>query len=147
VKLPLVQETHKLKDIAHDPIDTVKSKVSGQGGHQVASNLVAKEISHGREVQLVQAHDKIPRARTETERLLAIKNVDEMLAARQDMFVRWTMDRHVTKVRILPRHNVYLKPRREFIRKDSDGKKKMDWEVYVVHVCPRSPFTRRRLTR
>jgi hypothetical protein len=133
---PPPKENNKLKDLAHDPIDTVKSKVTGQGGHQAASNLAAKEISHGREVELVWAHDEIARARTETERLLAIENMDKMMAARQDMFVRWTMDRHVTKVRILPRNTVRLKNRTEFVVKGVGGKEKMDWEGYIVHVCP-----------
>jgi hypothetical protein len=126
-----LKENNKLKNLVHDPIDTIKSK----GGHQAASNLAAKEISHGREVELVRAHAEIARARTKTERLLAIKAVDEMMAARQDMFVRWTMDRHVMKVRILPRNTVRLKNRREFVVKGADGKEKMDWEGYIVHVC------------
>ena len=124
----------KLKDFVHDPVETVKSKATGQGGHQVASNLAAKEISHGREVELVCAHDKIARAQTEKERLLAINNVDEMLAARQDMFVRWTMDRHITKVRKLTRSTVRLKNRKEFVEVDVDGKKMMDWKSYITHV-------------
>lgn len=130
-----IKEKNKLKDLAHDPVDTIKSKATGQGGHQAASNLAAKEISHGRDVELVRAHDEIARAKTETEKLLAIKNVDEMMAARQDMFVRWTIDRHITKVRILPRNTVRLRAKREFIRKGTDGKEKMDWESYIVHVC------------
>ena len=128
------KENNKLKDLAHDPVDTVKSKVTGQGGHQAASNLAAKEISHGREVELLRAHDEIARSRTEAEKLLAIKNVDEMMAARQDMFVRWTMDRHVTKVRMLPQNNVPLKNRAEFMVKTGDGKVNMDWKGYFVHV-------------
>jgi len=130
---PPPKENNKLKDLAHDPVDTVKSKVTGQSGHQVASKLAAKEISHGREVELVIAHDDIARARTEKERLLVISNVDEMLAARQDMFVRWTMDRHITKLRILPRNIVRLKNREEFAVRGADGEK-MDWAGYVAHV-------------
>lgn len=137
---------NKLKDLVHDPIDTIKSKATGQSGHQVASNLAAKEISHGREVELVIANDDIARARTEKERLLAINNVDEMLAARQDMFVRWTMDRHVTKLRILPRNTLHLKSREEFVTRGADVEKKMDWPGYVAYVSLLQRFSTPKLT-
>lgn len=128
------KKPHTLKDFVHDPVDTVKSKVTGTGGHQVAANIAAQEVSHGREVELVRAHDRVARAKTERERVLAIKELDEMMKARQDMFVRWTMDRHVTKVRILPKHTTRLKERREFLVRRLDGTVKMDWEGYITHV-------------
>lgn len=134
------KESHTLSDLVHNPVETVKSKVTGTSGHQAAANLVAKEISHGREVELVQAHEDIARAKTDRERLLAIQNVDELVKARQDMFVRWTMDRHVTKVRMLKKPTESMKPRAEFVMKQADGKERMDWAGYVAHVCGLMPF-------
>lgn len=135
-----IKEPHTLSDVVHNPVETVKSKVTGTSGHQAAANLVTKEISHGREVELVQAHEEIAHARTDKERLLAIENVGCLVKARQDQFVRWTMDRHVTKVRILKKPPESLKPRGGFVIKQTDGKERMDWTSYISHVCVLIPF-------
>ena len=50
--LPEPEKT-TVKEKLQNPIATVKSVVAGQGGHQAASNLLAKEVSHGQEVELV----------------------------------------------------------------------------------------------
>jgi hypothetical protein len=137
---PPKPEKHTAKDLLHNPISTIQSKATGEGGHQVASNIVAKEISHGNEVELVKATERADTAQTERERLLAIRDVDKLLKARQDQFVRWTMDRHVTKLRILPRHAVARKTKKDFEVLQADGSVQIDWEEYAKHVSLYSPI-------
>lgn len=121
------------KDFVHNPVDTVKSKVSNQGNQEVAANIAAKEISHGQEVDLVNAHDAVARARTENEKLLAIKDVSRLMKERQGTYARWSLDRHVTKVRVLPRDTLVLKPQAAFQTRDARGKVVTDWRAYGQH--------------
>ncbi|KAF1944695.1 hypothetical protein EJ02DRAFT_452296 [Clathrospora elynae] len=127
-------EKHTVKDLMHNPVDTVKSKVSNQGNQQVAANIAAKEIPHGQEVDLVNASSAIDRARTENEKLLAIKNLSELLKERQSTYVRWSLDRHVSKVRALPRDTVVLKPRSAFEHRNPQGNIVVDWRAYGSHL-------------
>ncbi|KAF2794867.1 hypothetical protein K505DRAFT_407283 [Melanomma pulvis-pyrius CBS 109.77] len=108
---PPLPEKTTLRDALHNPIDTVKSKVSGQGNHQVAANIAAKEIPHGRDVDLLNAQATVECAQTDTEKMLATQTVEDLMKERQNMFVRWTLDRHVTKVRVLPKDTFILKSR------------------------------------
>jgi hypothetical protein len=126
-------EKSTLKELVHNPVDTVKSKVSGQGNHELAANIAAKEIPHGQEVDLLKAQTAVERARTEQERLLAIRDVSKLIKERQSTFVRWTLDRHVTKVRVLPRDSVVKKPREAFERKNAQGDTLIDWKAYGQH--------------
>lgn len=127
-------EKHTLKELIHDPIDTVKSKANKKGEKEVAANIAAKEIPHGQDVDLVKAASAVDRARSEREKLLAVQNLSELLKLRQSTFVRWTLDRHVSKVRVLPKNTVTKKPQTEFQKKDAQGKIVVDWEAYVYHV-------------
>ena len=132
-KLP-VPEKHTLKDLIHNPIDAVKSKSSNRGNQEVAANIVAKEIPHGQEVDLVNASTTVERARTDEERLLAMKDLSKLLKERQSTYVRWTLDRHVTKVRILPRDTVTKRARSTFEKKNAQGEVVVDWRAYGSHV-------------
>jgi hypothetical protein len=123
-----------IKDFMHNPIDTVKSKVSDQGNQQVAANIAAKEISHGKEVDLVKAQDAVNRAATEREKLLAIKDLSKLMKERQGTYARWSLDRHVTKIRVLPRETMVKKPQADFQKKDSQGRITTDWRAYGRHV-------------
>ena len=126
-------EHNKAKDLLHHPVDTITSKAGGTAGHQISANIAAKEIPHGQEVELVRAHDALLRSRNDTERLMAIENINELLQTRQDQFVRWTMDRHVQKVRLLPPKSVPWKTKEDFTR-IRNGKKEVDWLAYGEHV-------------
>jgi len=132
-KLP-VPDKPTMKDFMHNPVDTVKDKVSNQGNQQVAANIAAKEISHGNEVDLINAHDAVNRATTERERLLAIKDVSRLMKERQSTYARWSLDRHVTKIRILPRETMVKKSQAEFQKQDSQGHIVTDWNAYASHV-------------
>lgn len=129
-----VPEKATMKDFMHNPIDTVKSKVSDQGNQQVAANIAAKEIAHGEEVDLVNAHDAVGRARTESERVMAIDDVKRLMKERQSTYTRWSLDRHVTKIRILPREAMVRKPQADFQKKDVQGRIVTDWNAYANHV-------------
>jgi hypothetical protein len=122
----------------HNPVDTVKSKVSNQGNQQIAANIAAKEISHGKEVDLVNAHDAVTRATTEREKLLAIKDLSKLTKERQGTYARWSLDRHVTKVRRLPRESMVKKPQSQFMKKNSQGQLVTDWNAYGSHVSTNS---------
>ena len=132
-KLP-EPDKHGLKEFVHNPVDTVKSKVSGQGNQQVAANIAAKEVSHGQEVDLVNAHDAVGRAKTENEKLLAIEDVSKLIKDRQSTYARWSLDRHVTKVRLLPRETMVLKPKATFQTRNTRGEVVTDWNAYGQHV-------------
>ena len=95
-------EKHSVKDFLHHPASTIQAKFAGQGGEQIASNLVAREISHGTEVALIRAQDEVLKPGTESEGEVRRLQVETLIRERQNMFIRWTMDRHVNQVRILP---------------------------------------------
>lgn len=128
-------EKHTAKDFVHNPVDTVKSKMGNQGNHELAANIAAKEIDHGQEVDLVNASTAVDRARTENERLFAIQNLEELLEERQSTYVRWTLDRHVTKLRVLPENTTIIKnSRKAFERINAQGEVTVDWRAYVEHL-------------
>ena len=132
-KLP-EPEKRTMHDLVHNPVETVKSKVSGEGNHQVAANIAAKEVPHGQEVDLVNAQTAVERARTESERLLAIDNLAELMKDRQSTFARWTLDRHVTKLRVIPKETFVLKPKEAFMVKNVRGEIEFDYKAYWKHV-------------
>jgi hypothetical protein len=129
-----VPDKPTMKEFMHHPIDTVKTKVSDQGNQQVAANIAAKEIPHGEEVDLVNAHDAIGRARTESERLMAIDDVKRLMKERQSTYARWSLDRHVMKIRVLPRETMVRRPQSDFQRRDVQGRIVTDWNAYGNHV-------------
>ncbi|KAH6491886.1 hypothetical protein HBI55_139880 [Parastagonospora nodorum] len=129
-----VPDKHSVKEILHHPIDAVKSKVGDQGNHEVAANIAAKEIPHGDEVDLVNAHDKVGNARTEKERVEATDEVKRLMKDRQSKFARWSLDRHVTKIRVLPREGMKRRERREFEKRDAEGGVVVDWRGYASHL-------------
>jgi hypothetical protein len=126
-------EKNTFKDLAHNPVGTIKDKVSGEGSHQAAANIAAKEIPHGQEVDLVNADSAVQQAISETEKLLAIQHLDELLKQRQNMFARWTMDRHITKLRILPQEDYIKNPLSAFESKTPQGDIVVDWKGYFKH--------------
>jgi hypothetical protein len=130
----LPKQDNNFKELLKNPVDTVTSKVTSQGGQQVASNLVAKEIPHGQEVELVQAQDEVLNAKSDAAKGLAIEEVDTLVRRRQDMFLRWTMDRHVTKVRVLPQETMSKKGLKDFLISTDDGKARTDWTAYLNYV-------------
>jgi hypothetical protein len=85
-------------------------------------------------VDLVNAATAVNQAATTDEKVQAQQSLAEMLNQRQSTYVRWSLDRHVTKIRILPRDTAVLKPRSEFEKKDSADRIVTDWRAYGSHL-------------
>jgi hypothetical protein len=119
--------------LLHHPIDTIKEKISAQSSQQTAANIATKEISHGQEVDLVKADDRVEFAATATERAIAVEERDTLLRERQNIYVRWTLDRHVTQCRVMPK-NIAKRDKSEFQYKTLEGDIAVDWKAYAGHV-------------
>ena len=131
---PPEEGIHGLKDFVHQPVRTIKVKAERKTNKAVAENLSTAEISHAHDVELILAQDHVASAQTEEERSSANQDLEVLKRARQDMFVRWTMDRHVLKIRQLERKPVQHRERADFVAKGESGQHKMDWKAYGSHV-------------
>lgn len=131
---PPMEGLDGLKDFCHQPVETIKAKAGRRSNRDLAANLVTQEVTHAHNVELVHAQDHLASAKTEKERLSACSDLEALKKARQDMFVRWTMDRHVSKIRKLERKPIPHQAMGEFIIKDEPGKDKMNWRGYGHHV-------------
>ncbi|KAF2658499.1 hypothetical protein K491DRAFT_652742 [Lophiostoma macrostomum CBS 122681] len=129
-----VPDKHTVKDFLHNPVQTTRTKFQKESSHEVAANIAAKEVSHGQEVDLVKAEDAVKDAKTEKERNVALQNRNDLIKQRQTLFIRWTLDRHVTKIRLLPRETFVRKPRTEFGTTNAQGKFETDWQAYSHHL-------------
>lgn len=123
-----------LKDFAHQPVQTIKAKAERRTNREVAENFATAEISHAHDVELVLAQDHMASADTKEERSSAHQDLEVLKRARQDMFIRWTIDRHVLKIRRLERIPIQPRERAEFTTKDQSGHDKTDWKTYIGHV-------------
>ncbi|KAH7051322.1 hypothetical protein B0J12DRAFT_662803 [Macrophomina phaseolina] len=123
-----------LKELYHNPIDTVKAQVGGTSNEQVAANIAAKEIPHEQDVELINASNAVERAKTEQKQLLAIQDLSRLIKYRQETFARWTLDRHITKIRVLPRETFKKKPRKVFQTRNAHGEIVTDWRAYAQHL-------------
>ena len=131
---PLREGLHGFKDFTHHPVQTIKAKTERRTNREVAKNLATVEISHANDVELVLAQDHMALAKTKEEQSSAHHNLEGLKKARQDIFVRWTMDRHVLKIRQLESEPTLRMNRAEFTKKDQSGHDKTDWKVYFHHV-------------
>ncbi|KAJ4988142.1 major facilitator superfamily transporter [Stagonosporopsis vannaccii] len=131
---PPEPERPTFKDFVHNPIDTVRTKVSEHSDKQFAGQVSAKEVPHGDEVDLLHASEAVEAADTDAQRLLAIQDLSKLMKERQATFARWTLDRHVTKVRPLPRDEIKLKSRSEFERYNPQEGLVIDWRAYGEHL-------------
>lgn len=123
-----------LQDLAHQPVQTIRAKVERTTNRAIAGNLATAEVSHAHDVELVLAGDHMVSAKTEEERSSAHQDLEVLKKARQDMFVRWTMDRHVLKVRRLEQKSIPCRARAEFTTKDQSGHGKTNWKAYGSYV-------------
>ena len=89
------------KQLLQHPVDTVKAKTERKTNKEVAANLLSPEVTHAQDVELVRTQDALTNAKTEEEKNHAREHLETLKKARQDLFVRWTMDRHVLKLRRL----------------------------------------------
>ena len=118
------------KDLIRNPISTVQSALHGASGAKFAQVMDNQVIAHGANVGLVRAWDKSESAQNKEEKNDAIDKVETLKKERQDSYVRWTMDRHVLKVRQDPPRTLE-RPRKEDYRKaDREGKMEVQWASY-----------------
>ena len=127
-----------LKEAATSPVKTIKSALGRQGGNAYAENLAKTDVTHGANVNIVRAYDNLEKTTTATDRTSAIHDLEQLKKSRQDSFLRWTMDRHVQKVRRVDTIKLPRKTKREFVDKMDDGSDRMLWTEYGQYVCPLS---------
>ena len=120
------------KEFVTAPLDTVKSTIHKKGGKEFAENLADADASHGASVKLVRAHEYIATSTEDATREKAVEDFETLKKVRQDAFVRWTMARHVRKVKTVQLQEP-RRARKDFVRNE-DGKETMDWMDYGHHV-------------
>lgn len=130
------------KDVIKHPISTVQSAMRGGSGAKAAEIMDNQVIPHGANVGLIRACDEAESAQNEQEKNEAVDKIETLKKERQDMYVRWTMDRHVLKVRQDPPRTLE-RPRMEDYRvAKEEGKANIDWGNYGQQVrhFPIIPF-------
>jgi hypothetical protein len=128
------REKVPVKEMIRNPIETIQSVARGSGGEQVALAVQNTAITHGADVRFVQAHDKIEATSAEGERKQAVQDMDQLKETRQDLFVRWTMDRHLREIRSFPVKTVPWPRQEDFVIVDVHGKRRFQWGGYGRHV-------------
>ena len=123
----------EVKDLLHNPVDTVSSILHGASGAKMAAVMDNQVIAHGADVNLVRTYDKVADAENKEEEQSALGELEELKKTRQDQFVRWTMDRHVLKVRRIPPLCLQRPQQEDFKMGDQEGGK-VDWALYSQHV-------------
>lgn len=123
-----------VKDLLHSPVDTVSSLVSGASGAKMADVMDNQVIAHGADVNLVRVYDRVADASNKEERHSALEELEDLKKARQDQYVRWTMDRHVLKVRRIPPFNLQRPQKKDFKMGDQKEEGQINWAMYSQHV-------------
>jgi hypothetical protein len=128
------KQKSKASGLLQSPIKTVRSAFQGQLAKKITDNMAATEISHHHNVELIESHDSVLQAKTSREKLVATDRRNELLKARETELVRWTLDRHVTRVRALSEDPVFCQPRSSFQTTDRQGQLRTEWASYATHV-------------
>ena len=122
------------KQLIQHPVDTVKAKTERKTNKEVAANLLSPEVTHAQDVKLIRAQDTLDTAKTEEEKLEACNDLETLKKARQDLFVRWTMDRHVLKLKRLKSKEEQERSRRKARSHESTGDERLGWKGYGEQV-------------
>lgn len=122
------------KDLLQHPIDTVSSVLHGASGAKMAEVMDNQTIAHGADVNLVRAHDKVATAENKEEKQSAMDDLEGLKKARQDTYVRWTMDRHVLKVRRIPPLELRRPNTKDYTVRDEKGIGAVNWVQYYQDV-------------
>ncbi|KAL8669396.1 MAG: hypothetical protein Q9168_006008 [Polycauliona sp. 1 TL-2023] len=120
------------QQVIHHPLDAVKAKTQRKTNQEVATNLLSPEVTHAQDVELIHSQDTLNNAQSESERAKACENLETLKKARQDLFVRWTMDRHVLKLKQLGTKTTLERERQ---RKEPDSQQTpksehLGWKAY-----------------
>lgn len=124
------QKGPDFKEVVKHPIDTIQSAMHGASGAKFAEALDNQVIAHGAEVKIVRAYDDVKSAETEEAKTTAMGNLEDLKKERQDAFVRWTIDRHVLKVRQVPPRTISQPRREDYKSSNKDGEKTVQWLEY-----------------
>ncbi len=119
-----------INDVLHNPVNTVQSLLHGASGAKVAETMDNQVISHGADVNMVRTYDKVAAAENEQDKNAALDDLENLKKARQDTYVRWTMDRHVLKVRRIPPHNLPRPRKKDYVVASENGKAGTNWPLY-----------------
>ncbi|KAL8668318.1 MAG: hypothetical protein Q9168_007047, partial [Polycauliona sp. 1 TL-2023] len=121
------QKGPSFKEVVKHPISTVQSALHGASGAKFAETMDNQVIAHGAEVRLVRAYDEVLDAKSKDEKTRTADNLEELKKARQDTFVRWTLDRHVLMVRRVPPFTTSWPKMGDFKVQSQDGRKRTQW--------------------
>ena len=95
-------ELPSLNDMLYHPISTAKSVARNQGGGEFAESLAKSEVTHSADVRLLRQDQAISDASPGDELDNERKIYQQHKHARQDAFVRWSIDRHTSRVAVIP---------------------------------------------
>ena len=133
--LPPVPGPQGFKQLVHHPVDTIKAKTERKTNKEVAANLLSPEITHAQDVELIRAQESLDNATTEEEKLQACDDLESLKKARQDLFVRWTMDRHVMKLKRLEKNDGGDRDRSGSDGQTNSQLESIGWKSYGQQVC------------
>ena len=122
------------RQLIQHPIDTTKAKTQRKSNKEVAAKLLSPEVTHAQDVELVHAQNTLDKAENESEKLQACEDLETLKKGRQDLFVRWTMDRHVQKLKRLEDRATQERKQREANNTSIQKTKKLDWHSYGQQV-------------
>ena len=128
------QKGPDITEVLKNPVSTVHSTLHGASEAKFAETMDNQVVANGAEVRTVRAYDKVLGATSEETYVKAVENLEELKKARQDAFVRWTMDRHVLLVRRVPPQTMPWPEIQDFKVKAKDSKGHVLWADYGRHV-------------
>lgn len=102
-------ETPAVKDMIYSPISTLKSVACNQGGDEFAQNVARSEVTHSAAVRLIR-QDQVVLKAPRDELADEMETYAQHKHARQDAFVRWSIDRHTSRVAVLPTVTLTSRP-------------------------------------
>lgn len=85
-------------------------------------------------MNLVRVFDRLASAENREDQHMALDDLGKLKKARQDQYVRWTMDRHVLKVRRIAPCNIQLPQKGDYCTVDENGQGHINWAAYGQHV-------------
>ena len=124
----------QVKDFVHNPVSTVQSALQGASGAKFAQVMDNQVVTHGKDVGMVRAWDKLGSAQNEEEKSDARDELEILKKERQDSYVRWTMDRHILKVRQSPPRTVEWPRIDDYRKADNSGRMRLQGSGYGQQV-------------
>ncbi|KAI4233027.1 MAG: hypothetical protein LQ349_004649 [Xanthoria aureola] len=128
------QKGPSFKEVVKHPVSTAQSALHGASGAKFAESMDNQVIAHGARVRLLRAYDNLVNAKSDRDRNQAADSLEQLKKARQDAFVRWTLDRHVLTVRRVPPHTTSWPNLGDFRAQGENGRKRLQWVDYGHHL-------------